>query len=112
MAKGARTPGTFTRETATAAARKSVERRAELRELAQSAPDEYMVQFFEREKPALVKALMDAAFGRGPFENLPPDKRLSAVIKALEYAHGKPTAKAPAPVAQNGSQELEGLVIG
>ena len=112
LAKGAATPGSFTHDRAVAAAKVSAERRAERKAAAAAEPDEYLAKFFDQERPSLVKDLMDAAKGRGRWSNLPVDKQLAALFRALEYAHGKPTSKAPAPAPQNGSQELEGLVIG
>jgi len=112
MARGASTPGSFNHERAVKAARVSAERRAERRALAESSPDEYLLRYFDRERPELVKDLMDAAKGRGRWSNLPVDKQLAALFRALEYAHGKPTSKAPAPAAQNGFSEPESLVIG
>jgi hypothetical protein len=49
--------------------------------------------------PDLSRDLLKAARGIPPFDNLPPDKRLAALFKALEYAVGRPSAvdKQPAP---------------
>lgn len=42
--------------------------------------------------PGLFGDLLRAARGEAPFETLPPDKRLAALFKAIEYGAGKPVA--------------------
>src|SRR6187200_383289 len=59
--------------------------------------------------PDLVKDLLSAAKGMPPYETLPPDKRLSALFKALEYAAGRPVSsnQQPAPTPSTDGGEAE-----
>ena len=93
------------------AGRKGGNRKAEMAKLKKTDPEAYMFERFGQERAELTTALLDAAYGRGSFAgwaggdcsncgfhvevvvpSLAPDKRLSAVIKGLEYAVGKPQA--------------------
>ena len=94
------------------AGRKGGARKAEMAKLKKTDPEAYMLERFGQERAGLTTALLDAAYGRGSFSgvvmghcpdcgmpavevvvpSLAPDKRLSAVIKGLEYAVGKPQA--------------------
>lgn len=42
--------------------------------------------------PDLFGDLLKAARGQAPFHDLPPDKRLAALFKVLEYGAGKPVS--------------------
>ena len=48
----------------------------------------------------LAESLLDAALGKGDWEKLPLDKRLTALTKAMEYAVGKPTTKRDTPESE------------
>lgn len=47
-----------------------------------------------RDLESLARELLKAAHGRGRFSDLPGDKRLQAVLRALEWGLGKPTTRA------------------
>lgn len=117
-------PTQFTSETAREAGKRSAEARAERRRLLEEDPDALIRLEFQSERAALSKELLDAAFGRGSFAaevecdgcgahvsvpGLPPEKRLGAVTKALEYAVGRPTARKDEPASKR--EEAPGLTI-
>jgi hypothetical protein len=45
--------------------------------------------------PELLKELVQAAYGRGQWHKLTPDKRLMALFKANEYVNGRPRQADP-----------------
>lgn len=63
----------------------------------------------------LVADLLKAARGQHPFTSLPPDKRLAALLRALEYGIGRPAPlRRPSEVAENADEAdkvEEGLSI-
>lgn len=81
------------REAAREAGRKGGRRKAELARLRREDPEAYVRETFAVERAALSKELLDAALGRGGWHDLPLEKRLQALTKALEYAVGRPTAR-------------------
>lgn len=112
-------------EKARAAGLRSAEAARERRE----NPEAHMRALFEKQRAALSNTLLDAAFGRGTFggqataecpscgtevsvdiPSLLPDKRLTAVAKALEYSIGRP-AQAKAAPAPEPEKPRAGLVI-
>jgi hypothetical protein len=105
----------WTPEEAVAAGKKAAEQRAALRALEAMDPEEYLRTTFAKEKAKLAKALMDAAFGRGPWHELSRDKQLDALKTALAYAIGRPGTKAnTVPQEKPAADEnvpAEGLVI-
>lgn len=64
--------------------------RAANRRLAEEDPIAYANLRLTENRARLVTELLSAALGRGDWKDLPLDKRLQALIKALEYAQGKP----------------------
>lgn len=72
-------------------------------------PEGYIRATFAAERAALSEELLNAALGRGNWHDLPLERRLVALTKALEYAVGRPTARKddepPAPA------EAPGLTI-
>lgn len=46
--------------------------------------------YVRRQLPRLMRDLINAAMGRGKYHDLPSDKRLAALLKAIEYGVGKP----------------------
>lgn len=96
-----------------AAVAKREARRAEKRALLESEPETYMREFFREDRARLAKELMDAAFGRGRYDDLPSDKRLSALFKALEYSIGKPppAAKSAPPPEPEKPAEPAGITF-
>ena len=98
------------REAARAAGRKGGLRRQELARLRKEDPEAYARETFSAERVALSKALLDAALGRNEWHDLPLEKRLAALTKALEYAVGRPTARKDdeeAPPAQTPGLSIE-----
>ena len=85
-------PHLFTKENAAEKGRIGGLAAAEKRRLRREEPETFVALTLEESRPQLVKALLDAALARGEWDLLPLEKRLSAVVKALEYAVGKPTA--------------------
>lgn len=85
-------PWLITKEDAVEKGRKGGQRAAELRKLRAEDPEAYAFMRFELKKGRLTNELLQAALGEGKWKDLPLDKRLTAVMKALEYAVGKPTA--------------------
>lgn len=81
----------FDTEAAREAGRKSGEAR---RRKSTLSPTQRAEEAASRAAPDLVKELLDAAQGKGDFEGLNPDLRLKALIRALEYGLGRPTAAA------------------
>jgi hypothetical protein len=81
------------REAAREAGRRGGLRRQELARLKREDPEAWARETFSSERAALSKELLDAALGRGAWHDLPLDKRLQALTKALEYAVGRPVAR-------------------
>ena len=116
-------------EVQAAAASKGGRVKAERSRLKRDDPEEYLRLTFEVERVGLTELLLDAAHGRKTFAgeatatcggcgeevtvsfpSLPPDKRLAAITKALEYAMGRPTTRdRPSP---SGQVPATGLAIG
>lgn len=83
-------PGTpFTSESAAAAGRESARLQRERRAAEQADPALAMT----RALPQLFADLLKAAKGEAPFDTLPPDKRLAALFRAIEYGAGKPISR-------------------
>jgi hypothetical protein len=65
--------------------------------------------------PSLMEDLVKAAQGKPPYNDLPPDKRLAALFRAIEYGAGKPPpASKPAEPETNAAEEeheAEGVTI-
>ena len=76
-------------------------------------PEEYLRQTFEAHKAQLSKELLDAALGNGDWHDLPLEKRLQALTKALEYAVGRPVQRTPPKGDDDGtpSEETGGLEL-
>lgn len=91
-------------------ARKGGLRAQELRRLRADDPEEYLRQTFAAESPGLIALLLDAAHGRGAFQELPPEKRLSAISQALAYGVGRPATQAKPPPKEPEKAE-PGLVV-
>lgn len=91
------------KEAAREAGRRGGLRRAENARLKKEDPDAYIRATFAAERAALSKELLDAALGRNEWHDLPLEKRLGALTKALEYAVGRPTARKDeeAPAVEN-----------
>jgi hypothetical protein len=92
----------WTPEQAREAARKSHEVRRANR---QKDPAVRATELVRTATPDLMGELLKAAKGQDDFADLSPAQRLSAIIKALEYGVGRPTAapkgeaeEAPLPV--------------
>lgn len=100
----------FSKETASAAGKVSGEARRRRAELRESDPEAYMYETFSAKKAELSGALLDAALGKGTWHDLPLEKRLTALTKALEYAVGKPTTQKAAP-ADEPEKAAPGLSI-
>lgn len=78
----------WSEEEAKRAAARSAEVRAKRAEARRDPPPAR--QTFEAATGALALELVDAALGQGSFADLAPDKRLAALIKALEFGIGRP----------------------
>lgn len=63
-----------------------------LKQLKKTDPDAYIAERVESERGEAFRQLVNAAYGRGEWDNLDPAKRLSALFKLLEYTAGKPRA--------------------
>jgi general stress protein YciG len=111
------------REAAREAGRRGGLRRQELARLKREDPEAWARETFAAERAGLSNLLLDAAYGRGTFAGdiecqecgahvsiplLPPEKRLGAVVKAMEYAIGRPT---PRKDAEPATPEEGGLSI-
>jgi hypothetical protein len=69
-----------------------------------------------RALPRLFDALLAAAEGKGEWKELPVDKRLQALFKAIEYGAGKPIGRdktlEPAPAGEgDGVEQAGGLTV-
>ena len=95
-------------ESAKAASEKAAEVRAE--RAAQRRADPL---FLLREKSAdLVADLLKAATGQAPYASLPADKRLAALLRALEYGIGRPAPRREPPKPDDEDEKSEeGLSI-
>ncbi len=89
----------FTKETAAAAGRKGAAAREVNRKRREADPAFALREDLKAALPGLTSDLLKAARGQHPYDTLPPDKRLAALFKALEYAVGRPGAidKQPPP---------------
>lgn len=83
----------FDSVTAQEAGRASGEARRALAALKETDPEAYVRQTFAAKQAELAAELLDAALGAGTWTELPLDKRLSALYRALEYAVGRPTSR-------------------
>lgn len=68
------------------------ERARYLTQLKKADPEKYIEERVESERGEAFRQLINAAYGRGDWDNLDPAKRLSALFKLLEYTAGKPRA--------------------
>jgi hypothetical protein len=98
-------------EVARAAQRKSAESRRRRAALKEQDPEAYLVETFSAKKAELSEQLLKAALGQDEWHELPLDKRLTALTKALEYAVGKPTTQKSAPSSEAREPEPQGLSI-
>lgn len=81
----------FDSETAAEAGKASGEARRRLRK----TPMDRAMEAAGRAAPQLLDDLLAAAKGEGVFADLPSKLRLTALMRALEYALGRPTVAAP-----------------
>lgn len=93
-------------EFAREAQRKSVESRKRRAE----DPEGWLRARFADKAPQLSEQLLKAALGEDEWHELPLDKRLTALTKAMEYAVGKPTVQTKSPT-QSVQPEPSGLSI-
>jgi len=105
-------PKLWTSETAAIAGRKG--RASQLARAAARKSDP--VTIVREALPDLFADLLKAARGEAPFHDLPPDKRLAALTKALEYGAGRPIAVDKGGAAHSageggGSEAADGLSI-
>lgn len=97
-------------EAASAAGKKGAAVRWERYRLQKEDPEAFLRETFEAHKSALSRELLDAALGRGEWHDLPLEKRLAALTKALEYAVGRPVQRSSPKdegADQNGHGGLE-----
>ena len=86
---------TFDTESAKEGQRRGVETKKRRKTM---SPEERALEAIGADLGRLANELLDAAHGKGDFEDLKPETRLSAVLRALEWKLGKaPTAKLPPP---------------
>jgi hypothetical protein len=76
---------------------KSAEARRRRAEEDAKDPEAAIRRLLGGHRTELAQNLLDAALGRGDWDKLPLDKRLTALTKAMEYAVGKPTVKRDTP---------------
>ena len=84
-----------------------------------------MARKFRSERAGLTNQLLEAAYGKGTFSAtvecphcggevpvpaLAPDKRLTAITKALEFSIGRPATQ-KAPAAAKEEEEAPGLLV-
>lgn len=103
-------PKPFTPETAAEAGRKGRQAQLDAAERRKKDP----VSVVREALPELFESLLKAARGLPPFDDLPAEKRLAALTKALEYGAGRPVAvdKSPGPSGEGGeAEEPHGLTI-
>jgi hypothetical protein len=74
------------------AARRGTERAVHLRALKREDPEAYIAERVQSERAEAFRQLINAAYGKGDWHALAPEKRLSALFKLLEYTAGKPRA--------------------
>lgn len=87
----------FGDETPEEAGRRGAAERWRRERLKREDPEKFMREQFDSSKADLSQALLDAALGRGEWHDLPLDKRLAAITKAMEYAVGRPASQKVAP---------------
>jgi hypothetical protein len=80
------------RELASRSGAKGAERAKHLRDLKRHDPDAYIAERAQSERAEAFRQLVNAAYGKGDWDNLAPEKRLAALFKLLEYTAGKPQA--------------------
>ena len=102
-------PHLFTKETAPEKGRIGGLASAAQRKRRAEDPQKWVQDTLKRAQPELVEALLEAAGAKGTWSQLSPEKRLSAVIKALEYALGRPISFEPKP--EPGEHQAVGLTI-
>jgi len=97
-------------EAAAEAGRRSAEVR---RRKAQMSPEERALDAIGGKLGDLTKELLEAALGKGDFENLKPETRLTAILRAMEWKLGKaPTARRSEPDESPEVPTAEGLFGG
>jgi len=83
--------GVWDAESAAEAGRRSGEVR---RRKSTMTPEERALESIGAKLGSLTKELLEAALGEGDFEDLKPETRLTAILRAMEWKLGKaPTAK-------------------
>ena len=87
-------------EVARAAQAKGTETKRRRAEEDAKDPEAAIRRLLGGHRTELAQNLLDAAMGRGDWTNLPLDKRLQALTKAMEYAVGKPTTKRDTPESE------------
>jgi hypothetical protein len=67
----------------------------------------------EEALPDLLQDLLRAAKGQAPYQDLPADKRLQALFRAIEYGTGKPPPAAKPKDQPEATEpvEAEGVTI-
>lgn len=73
-----------------------------MKALAGRTPEQAARELLMAESRELVGLLLKAAKGEPPFEDLPADKRLTALQRCLEYSLGRPT---PGPKVEAEKQD-------
>jgi hypothetical protein len=91
-ATGSQTEGPITAENAKEKGRAGGLKSAEVRRLKREDPEAYMRRQAEQALPDLMADLINAAKGAGRWHDLPLEKQLDALKRALEYAVGRPRA--------------------
>lgn len=84
----------WTPEEAREHARKGGEARAEQRKRERLTPAQRARRALAAKSPDLAQELVDAALGKGTFEDLDPKTRVQALMRALEHGLGRPPAAA------------------
>jgi hypothetical protein len=78
----------------------------------QLTPEQRALEAIGRQLGQLTSELIDAALGRGDFEKLKPETRVSALIRAMEWRLGRPStvkleAQKEAPSIPTGADLFE-----
>ena len=74
------------------------------------SPEERAIAAVKRKAPDLMKDLLAAALGQAPFEQLKPETRVGALLRALEYGVGKPVV--PRGDSRKVAEEEGGITLG